>query len=341
MDEKIDFIITWVDPSDAEWQRQFQKFNSATSTDSNSAARFRDFETVKYVLRGIDKFTPWVNKIHFVTSGHKPAWLDLNNTKLNFVTHADIFTNKSHLPTFNSLAIEMNFLNIQNLEDKFVVFNDDMLILKSTEKTVFFRDGLPCDFLIQNLAKGLLVPLLYPDSSFVQSVNNSLAIVNKKFDKKTSIRDLYTKYINPEYGRINNLKNYIANFSSRYNYIEHYHQPQPYLKSIWQAAFRECDADILRTSSHRFRSRDDIIHYLFRYWQLIQGKFIPRLEDDFATATISSESQARTCIRLMREKRFLCVNDVPELSDVAFEKAKTIILSALEGYLPDKSQFEV
>ena len=166
----IDFVITWVDGSDPVWRSELEKYNPKVKTEANSPARYRDFKTLKYVLRGIEANAPWVNKVHLVTAGHLPEWLNTSNPKLNILTHADIFLNTSHLPVFNSNAIEMNFIGIRDLSEQFVLFNDDMIILKPVDQEVFFKDGLPSDFLIQNPIKGFLTKLFYPKNIWVKSV---------------------------------------------------------------------------------------------------------------------------------------------------------------------------
>ena len=79
----IDFVVTWVNMDDPEWQNEFAKYSGNSNNTKNgvSKARFRDYGFLKYWFRGIEKFAPWVRKIHFVTSGQKPEWLDENNPK--------------------------------------------------------------------------------------------------------------------------------------------------------------------------------------------------------------------------------------------------------------------
>ena len=74
----IDFVVTWVDMNDPEWQKEFSKYSGDRNNIRNgvSEARFRDYGFLKYWFRGVEKFAPWVRKIHFVTSGQKPEWLD-------------------------------------------------------------------------------------------------------------------------------------------------------------------------------------------------------------------------------------------------------------------------
>src|SRR5690554_4129292 len=100
---KIDFVITWVDGSDPIWQKEKQQYFPDDITDGQ---RFRDWDNLKYWFRAVEKFAPWVNKIHFITWGHTPKFLNLDHPKLNIVNHKD-YLKPEYLPTYNSNAIEL------------------------------------------------------------------------------------------------------------------------------------------------------------------------------------------------------------------------------------------
>ena len=72
---EIDFVITWVDGNDPAWIAERKKYNSKSGDKSDT--RFRDWELLKYWFRGVEKYAPWVRKIHFVTWGHYPSWLNV------------------------------------------------------------------------------------------------------------------------------------------------------------------------------------------------------------------------------------------------------------------------
>ena len=101
---------------------------SLDNSDSDfSSNRFADNNELKYSLRSVDKYVPWIRKIFIVTNGQIPNWLDLHHPRIKLVTHQDIFTNKSHLPTFSSPAIESHIHRIPGLSKKFIYMNDDVL----------------------------------------------------------------------------------------------------------------------------------------------------------------------------------------------------------------------
>ena len=116
-----------------------------------SASRFADNQELRYSLRSVEKFAPWVRQIFIVTNGQIPSWLNLDNPRIKIVTHADIFTNKSHLPTFSSPAIESHLHKIPGLSKKFIYLNDDVM---------FGEEVWPDDFYTH--AKGQKVFLSWP-----------------------------------------------------------------------------------------------------------------------------------------------------------------------------------
>ena len=66
---EIDIVVTWVDMDDPQWKKEFNHYRGLQENEENGVvdARFRDYGFLKYWFRGIDKFAPWVRKIHFVT----------------------------------------------------------------------------------------------------------------------------------------------------------------------------------------------------------------------------------------------------------------------------------
>jgi hypothetical protein len=97
---------------------------------------------LKYLFRWIEKFTPRVNNVFFVTCGHYPSWLNLDHPKLKFIKHED-YIPKEYLPTFNSHTIELNFHRIEGLSEHFVYFNDDTFVINYMNESDFFESGIP------------------------------------------------------------------------------------------------------------------------------------------------------------------------------------------------------
>ena len=99
-DYPIDFVLLWVDDSDPQWRalrKQYAPKDHFLIDDRE--ARYRDFETLRYWFRAVEKFAPWVNKIYFITCGHVPAWLNLDAQKLVHVKHSDYIPEEYPLGT--------------------------------------------------------------------------------------------------------------------------------------------------------------------------------------------------------------------------------------------------
>ena len=147
--DKIDFVMIWVDGADPAWRAEKNKYDSSDERGDNTEIRYRSWDNLQYWFRGIEKFAPWVNRIHFVTWGHLPAWINKNNPKLNIVNHKDYIPEK-YLPTFNANTIELNLHRIKGLSEQFVYFNDDMFVTAPVKPEDFFRNGRFFDLLAGN-----------------------------------------------------------------------------------------------------------------------------------------------------------------------------------------------
>ena len=101
----IDIVILWVDGSDPTWLEEKRKYAPPSAKDSNSVNRYRDWGLLPYWFRCIEKHAPWARKVHFVTWGHVPAFLNLNAPKLHVVKHRD-FIPEEYLPTFSSIPLK-------------------------------------------------------------------------------------------------------------------------------------------------------------------------------------------------------------------------------------------
>uniref|UniRef100_A0A8C4X0I1 N-acetylglucosamine-1-phosphotransferase subunits alpha/beta n=1 Tax=Eptatretus burgeri TaxID=7764 RepID=A0A8C4X0I1_EPTBU len=116
-----------------------------------AASRFADNEELRFSLRSLERHAPWIRRIHIVTNGQIPSWLDLDNPRVSLVTHEDIFPDHGHLPTFSSPAIESHLHHIPGISPLFLYFNDDVFLA---------RDVWPEDFYTHS--RGQKVYLSWP-----------------------------------------------------------------------------------------------------------------------------------------------------------------------------------
>ena len=333
MEKKIDFLITWVDSNDPAWRKDFEHYSEVEGREvDKSPVRFRDWDTLRYWFRGVEKNAPWVNKIFFVTYGHLPEWLNTNNPKLAIVNHED-FIPHEYLPTYSSNVIELYFHNIKGLSDKFVFFNDDMFLIDNVSAERFFKNGLPCDI-------GMMACMNHASPTiFDSSVFLATALVNAHFDKKAAIQKDFWKWYSPVYPRvaINNCR--FRGLKKFPGFVMN-HLPQGYLKQTYDDVWSNCEEDLKRTSYNKFRTYGDVAPWLFRYWQLASGFFAPYnifKDGKYYGVNDTSIMDISTCI-LRQQKRIICLNDTP--IQMNYEDNKKRILSAFDVILPDKCSFE-
>lgn len=179
MSQPIDFVIMWVDGSDSEWQKK-KKYSSVIDTNvDDSAERYRDWNNLELWFQTVEAFAPWVNQIYLLTDNQVPDFVS-EYLKVTVVDHTEFIPAK-YLPTFNSHAIELNAHRIEGLSEQFVLFNDDMFIIKPVQPTDFFVDGKPKDsyaaIIINGVGKGNLINYI---------ILNNLIVINEHFGKKFS-----------------------------------------------------------------------------------------------------------------------------------------------------------
>ena len=132
----MDAVITYVDGNDPVWKQDYEK----TTNVPVMQKRFRDWGTLKYLLRGIECRMPFIRNVYLVVShpSQVPDWADCENLKV--VLHKDIIP-AEFLPTFNCNPIEMHLHRIPGLDEEYLYFNDDMFPVGDCRPEDFFRDG--------------------------------------------------------------------------------------------------------------------------------------------------------------------------------------------------------
>lgn len=335
-DVKIDFVLPWVDGNDPEWRKSFlAHLPESGKSDDTREVRYRDWGLLRYWFRGVERFAPWVNKIHFITCGHYPDWLNLEHPKLRFVRHED-YIPSGYLPTFNSNPILLQLHRLGNLSERFVLFNDDCFLIDKIQPERFFQGGLPCD-----MATFDVVASTFTANSFAHTVLNNVTAINQMFSKAEVLRAHWRKWFRLEYGSY--LLRTLALLPWPYFIgFRDPHLPNAYLKSTIDEVWCEYAELLGETSQHRFRTLSDYSDWLFRYWQLVTGAFHPinvyRSSVYFRIQESTLPSIEKTISR--QEKQILVLNDVEQGEPIPFERCQKRLLAAFQRILPEKSTFE-
>lgn len=141
----IDLVYLWVDGNDPIWQAKRNALIGKTNESSpiNCKGRYANNDELKYSLRSIEMYAPWIRKIFIVTDNQTPQWLDTSNPKIQIVDHTEIMPSES-LPCFNSSLIEKHLYKIPGLAEHFLLANDDTFINKQVTPHDFFTSkGFP------------------------------------------------------------------------------------------------------------------------------------------------------------------------------------------------------
>ena len=334
---EIDVVIPWVDGADPEWIARKKEYAKEALKADDRTTRYRDWEELVYIFRGIEKNMPWVRKVFLITEGHVPSWLNRECQKLVHLKHSDYIPGK-YLPTFSSHPIELNLHRIAELAEHFIYFNDDMFVLQPLKEELFFRNGEPVYPAILHAAtsddRSDVMPYVY--------LNNHL-VINRHFRKEEMLKER-SKWFSTR----NGLRAIIENiFNSRYPQIIGFynsHLPTPMRKSTLKEVW-EKEGDLLEeVSSHRFRSKEDVSQYLFRYWNLARNQFSPIDPGKLGKELdITGEKLDEICAAI-KEKRYpmICLNDtVEDLTQEQFAAMRDRINESFEQIYPLKSGFEI
>jgi hypothetical protein len=310
----IDVVYTWVDGDDPAWREQRARFSPDAHPDRAGRVthdeRFRNRDELKYSLRSLELFAPWVRTIHIVTADQCPAWLDATHSKINLVRHRDIYREESWLPTFNSSGIETQLHRIPGLAKNFLYFNDDFLLGQLAD---------PGDFFLSN---GVL--------KFFPSVQRAY---------EPDIASTSEEYIQADRNAIEMFKEEMAEVGRSIMLHAPYPSDRDLLFEIeerWPAEYTAC-------ASSRFRSSRDLrpiafmqYHYGYNLCRAAPATISHRYLALWKPAIIDQLLEtSRT-----RGWKTICINDVGLQQDRVADVNKAVT-SFLEAYYPTPSRFEL
>lgn len=142
---KIDIVYLWCDGRDPEFKKRKNFYETQTDKLNDGAAteeRFFDNEELKYSLRSLEKYAPWINHVFIVTDRQIPKFLNLKCSKVSIVDHSEIMP-KEIIPCFNSTVLEYFLPYIPNLQEKFLYANDDCFFGGEMYPEDFFVEDKP------------------------------------------------------------------------------------------------------------------------------------------------------------------------------------------------------
>ena len=332
MNKPIDFVITWVDGNDPKWLEKKKKYNNESSSkESNKIYRYRDWGLLKYWFRCVDKFAPWVNRIFLITDHQIPEWINLNNEKLVLINHED-YIPSDYLPTFNSNVIELFINRIEGLSDNFVYFNDDMFITDYVDEKYFFINDTPRDSFVYNAVS------VFKENSIIEhSILNNLELLSNEFSKKEVDKKNFIKIYNLLYGK-HLIRNVLLKGWKGFTGIYNPHTAISYNKKSFDYLWNKYSDEFYKTASHKYRDKNDINHWIVRYYQLLSGYFIPRKLNKQKYYSLTNDNSAFLTNVYKRKYKMICINDNDD--SINYDFVKKQLLEYFEKIVNEKSGFE-
>ena len=329
-------MMTWVDGSNPEWRakRDLYRKDATGRTDARER-RFRDWDNLRYLFRGIEAYAPWVHHIYIITPGFYPKWLNTASEKITVINQDDLMP-AEFVPTFNNVAIELNMHKIPGLSEHFVYFCDDMFINRPVNESDFFVDGLPCD----NIGICAMQAKYENGIGLYGSDVMSFRIVARQFSKAEIVKKNWRKIYSPKNG-----KELIKTITTMpYRDLTGFSDPHvcySYLKSSFEEVWSIARDDLMQSCSARFRNEFGAIHWAMRYWQICNGRVHIRSRRAVKNYEIHTLADARRAAKHFGKgpHKLICLNDVID-NEADFPAIKKTVNVAFDKVLPEKCSFE-
>lgn len=308
---EVDFVYLWVNGNDPEWQAKRNAFIGVTEEKSavNCEGRYADNDELKYSLRSLEMYAPWIRRIFIVTDNQVPQWLDTSNPRIKIIDHKDIMPALC-LPCFNSCLIEHFLHRIPGLAEHFLYGNDDMFINKPvTPESFFAADGLPIIRFNRRPFRKLTLllkekVLKKPLSNYVLTIKNSAELVEKKYG-------IY-------YGG------------------KTHHNIDAYLKSDYRHAGEVFKDDIEATFTNHVRSLNDVQRNIYSYVPLAEKRGHLHYVSQKTSFRLHIQNESHYAKLEKYNPLLFCMND----SQYAKESDRKRAAAFLEKRFPEKSEFE-
>jgi len=311
IDFEIDLVFSWVDGSDPEYRRVRASYMAGAVVGEGDAheARFRQVDELRYALRSVHMFAPWVRRIWIATDSPAPAWL-AEHPRVRLVRSEEFFADPSVLPVYNSQAVEAQLHRIEGLSEHFLYSNDDMFFGRPIGPAAFFSPGGITKFVEATTRIGLGEG--HPERSGFENA----ARVNRKL-------------LRERFGRITT------------RHLEHC--AAPLRRSVAAELEREFPQEFARTAGSRFRAADNVsvTNSLYHYYALLTGRAVTQetVRTEYVDTTTRAGLRQTEKLLARRDRDMFCLNDgsFPEVP--AAERAERMT-AFLERYFPVKAPWE-
>jgi hypothetical protein len=307
----IDMVFSWVDGNDPEFRarRAAAMADHVVGEGDDADARIRQIDELKYALRSVHAFAPWVRRIFIATDSPTPEWL-APHPKVTIVRAEDHFTDLSALPVYNSHAVETQLHHIPGLAEHFLYSNDDMFFGRALSPTMFFSPGGVTKFIEAGTRIGL--GHNHPErSGFENAARVNRQLLWERFGK------IITRHLE--------------------------HTAAPLRKSLLTELEHEFPQDFARTQASRFRASTDIsvTNSLYHYYALMTGRAVQNESAKVLYVDTTLRSGLAKLPKLLKKRKFdfFCLND-GSFPEVSAQERACAVGEFLESYFPVPAPWE-
>nr|WP_256548976.1 stealth family protein [Pseudarthrobacter humi] len=308
----IDLVFSWVDGSSPEYiaARRAQQQGVVLGEGDDHEARFRQINELKYALRSVYMFAPWIRRIFIATDSPAPEWL-AEHPSVTIVRSDEFFADPAVLPTHNSQAVECQLHHIEGLSEHFLYSNDDMFFGRPVGPDMFFTPGGVTKFIEAETRIGL------GDNDAERSGFENAARVNRKL--------LWNRF-----GRITT------------RHLEH--TAAPLRRSVVARMEREFPEEFQKTAASRFRAADNIsvTNSFYHYYALLTGRAVTQTAAKVRYVDTTARAGLNTLPKLLAKRNmdFFCLND-GSFPEVPADERAELVTDFLEKYYPIKAPWEL
>lgn len=311
----IDVVYTWVDDDDPAWRARYAETlethqREGLHDESASPARFRNRDELRYSLRSLALYAPFVRNVYIVTAGQVAPWLDLDAPNLRLIPHEEILE-PDCLPTFNSHAIESALHRIDGLAEHYLYLNDDFFFGRPCHPSMFFTDDGQPRIFPDHRAMVPDGPCSPADRPVDSASKNTREIMDAEFD-----------------------------FQVKYKMQ---HVPYPQRRSILEEMEQRFPGAFKQTARNPFRHHTDvnIPSCLSHYYAYVTGAAVTD-RMPAAYVNISNPWAQLKMRRLLQraDRDVFCLNDCP-MSRRRRAVVDSSVRLFLEAYFPEPSPFEL
>lgn len=322
-------VYCWCDGNDLSFIERknlyLKKEKKQYNNDAVGNHRFSDNDELRYSLRSLTMYAPWINHVYIVTDRQIPKWLNKDCKKVTIIDHSQIMP-KEIIPCFSASVIERYIVNIPNLSEHFLYGNDDM----------FFGQPITPNFFFREEQKPIIFAKVYEKFSHIDSMDD--------FNKKYKLVSSWMKT------NMNSWEMLYKKYGER-KFLVLAHTIDAYTKSLFREVLEKYEEEFQKTLHMRFREESGISRSIFgldmvysknaelkiitapNFWQ----KHIHKSKNFSLECYCGSEDE-KTRKQILRFKPYVfCIN----ADSKSREMDKIKMREFYQTLFPEKSPFEL